>query len=310
MKTPQVSIVMATYNRAHFIVETLESIQKQSFTDWECIIVDDGGTDNTAAVIASILEKDARFSYVKRDDKHQKGLPGSRNYGITLAQGEYIIFFDDDDIVHPENLSLCVQQLNDQNIHFCRYKRTTFSGTFTYNFDSNSPINTFYIDGKRDVGKMIIGTLPFNSCAVMWRKKYLVANMFAEHLMFAEEWECYSRILMNGANGISLDKVLFYGRKHPKSNTGEFQSKNPLRIQSKIEAACLIISNLNDQQLLDYTLCKYFVALSKRLQAPRIYEHLVTQPSIDDKVMDKIKKRYQYYKLYMLGYKLKNTLSS
>lgn len=310
MKMPQVSIIMATYNRAHFIMETLVSIQNQLFTDWECIIVDDGGTDNTAEVIAPVLEKDSRFSYLKRSDIHQKGLPGCRNYGIERAQGDYVIFFDDDDIVHPENLRLCLQQLSDTAIDFCRYKRTTFSGTFDYQFDLKPLTNTFFINGKQDVGKMITGALPFNSCAVMWRKKFLVANRFAEHLMFAEEWECYARILMSGATGISLDKVLFYGRKHPKSNTGEFQSKNPVRIKSKIDAACLIISNLNNNHLLDYTLSKYFVALSKRLQAPLIYEHLIAQPNITNTIKDKIKKRYQYYKMYMLGYKIKNILSS
>lgn len=310
MNTPQVSIIMATYNRAHFITETLASIIKQSFTNWECLIIDDGGTDNTKEVIAPILQKDNRFTYVQRPSAHQKGLPGCRNYGITLSKGAYIIFFDDDDIVHPENLSLCVQQLHNTEIDFCRYQRTTFFGTFNYNFDVNTLVDTFYIDGKKDVGKMISGALPFNSCAVMWQKECLVSNLFQEDLMFAEEWECYSRILMDGAKGVSLNKVLFYGRKHSKSNTGEFQSKNPVRIQSKIDAACAIISNLNNNNLLDYTIAKYFVALSKRLQAPRIFDHLCSQTSIPDNTLKKIKKRYAYYKLYMMGYTLKNKFLS
>ena len=93
---------MATYNRAHFIVETLQSIQNQTFQDWECIIIDDGGTDNTTEVIQPIVANDKRFQFVKRESNYQKGLPGCRNYGIDLARGDYIIFFDDDDIVHPQ----------------------------------------------------------------------------------------------------------------------------------------------------------------------------------------------------------------
>ena len=75
---PKVSIIMATYNRAHFIVETLLSIQKQTFSDWECLIIDDGGTDNTKEVIAGILEEDQRFRFVKRPEcvsKRVTGLP-------------------------------------------------------------------------------------------------------------------------------------------------------------------------------------------------------------------------------------------
>ena len=60
---PQVTIIMATYNRVHFIVETLHSIQQQKFQDWECFIIDDGGTDNTQEVIAPILEQDSRFQF-------------------------------------------------------------------------------------------------------------------------------------------------------------------------------------------------------------------------------------------------------
>ena len=95
---PLVTIIMATYNRASFIVETLQSIQNQIFKDWECLIIDDGGTDATAAIIAPILAQDNRFQYLLRPDTYQKGLPGTRNYGLDLAKGDYIIFFDDDDI--------------------------------------------------------------------------------------------------------------------------------------------------------------------------------------------------------------------
>ena len=63
---PLVSIIMATYNRAQFIVETLISIQNQTFENWECLIIDDGGTDNTVEVISPILKTDSRFSYQKR----------------------------------------------------------------------------------------------------------------------------------------------------------------------------------------------------------------------------------------------------
>ena len=93
----KVSIIMATYNRAQFIMETLNSIKNQTYKNWECLIIDDGGSDNTEDVIAPLLKKDTRFKFLKRTDKYLKGLPGCRNYGLDVAQGDYIIFFDDDD---------------------------------------------------------------------------------------------------------------------------------------------------------------------------------------------------------------------
>jgi len=89
---PTISIILATYNRAHFIEETLCSIQNQTFKDWECLIIDDGGNDNTFEVITPILKSDSRFTFQKRLDNYQKGLSGSRNYGLDIAKGDFVIF--------------------------------------------------------------------------------------------------------------------------------------------------------------------------------------------------------------------------
>ena len=83
---------MATYNRAHFIAETLETITAQTFENWECLVIDDGGTDNTNEIINSILEQDNRFQFLKRPDRYKKGLAGCRNYGLDLAKGDCVIF--------------------------------------------------------------------------------------------------------------------------------------------------------------------------------------------------------------------------
>ena len=110
---PQVSIIMATYNRAHLIEETLDSILNQSFINWECLIIDDGSTDNTTEVLRPYLLKDLRLRYSERTKDHKKGLSGCRNQGLELAKGDYIIFFDDDDMVHPDNLKICMEVLSD-----------------------------------------------------------------------------------------------------------------------------------------------------------------------------------------------------
>jgi glycosyltransferase involved in cell wall biosynthesis len=117
---------MATYNRAHFIEETLCSIQNQSFSNWECLIIDDGSKDKTVEVLKPYLDKDDRFQYIKRSSKYKKGLPGCRNMGLDLAEGDYIIFFDDDDIVHPQLLELCIKEFKERNIDYCRYERRVF----------------------------------------------------------------------------------------------------------------------------------------------------------------------------------------
>ncbi len=309
MNTPRVTIIMATYNRAHLIKETLDSIKSQTYENWECLIIDDGSTDITEDVVQKYLKLDERFLYFKRPKEHQKGLPGCRNYGISLSKGSYLIFFDDDDIIHPNNISTCIDCFNRHNTDFCTYLKKPFKNKKDISFDFGTP-QCDKIPRKHLAQNFITGKFPISSCMVMWKKQLLSNNQFIEKLLYAEEWECYSRIFIEAPVGMQIQKTLYFARKHSKSNTGEFHSKNPVRIQSKIDAACAIITNLNNHILLDYNLAKYFVALSKRLQAPHIFDHLCSQPNISDHTLKKIKKRYAYYKLYMMGYRLKNKFSS
>jgi glycosyltransferase involved in cell wall biosynthesis len=291
---PKVTIIMATYNRAHFIVETLESIQAQSFKDWECLIIDDGGSDNTSEVIIPVLEQDKRFQLLKRPDIYLKGLPGCRNYGLDLAKGEYIIFFDDDDIVHPQNLELSVLELSRNEVSFCRYIREIFYDTFDYKFDYSKDYNSFFID-KKDVFSLLNQDLPFNSCAVLWKKECFVENRYTEHLLHAEEWELYSRILSTGITGISIEKSLFFARKHSNSMTGQYFRLDPKRTQSNIDAILLVIKNLKEKQLITYSLKRYFIAISKDFEEYNLFKAILD--ILELPIFEKLKWQLFYYTL-------------
>jgi glycosyltransferase involved in cell wall biosynthesis len=283
---PTVTIIMATYNRAHFIIETLLSIQNQTFLEWECLIIDDGGADNTSEVITPILEKDHRFKFLKRPDSYKKGLPGCRNYGLDLAQGDYIIFFDDDDIPHPQNLELCVYEMSRNDISFCRYIRNVFFDDFKYVFDYSKHYTSFHIDSN-DIERMLKNELQFNSCSVMWRTTCFENNHFAENLMYAEEWELYSRIVSSGFNGISIDKCLFYGRKHPNSNTGEFDRNDSIRRSSYADAIVLVMQNLKEKNLLSYSLKRYFIAFSIDYEEFNLFKNILN--TLDLPTFEKLK---------------------
>jgi glycosyltransferase involved in cell wall biosynthesis len=282
---------MATYNRGHFIVETMLAIQKQTFLDWECLIIDDGGTDDTETLITPILEQDSRFIYVKRIDTYHKGLPGCRNYGLDMAKGEYVIFFDDDDIPHPQNLECCVDELSKGAISFCRYIREVFVNDFHYDFDYSKVYTSFYID-KQDIEKMLKNELQFNSCAVMWKATCFEGNRYVEQLMFAEEWELYSRIVSSGFCGISINKTLFYGRKHPHSNTGEYDRKNPIRKASYAEAILLVVQNLKEKKMLTYSLKRYFIAFSIDFEEYDLFKNILN--TLDLTTFEKLKWRIFY----------------
>jgi glycosyltransferase involved in cell wall biosynthesis len=93
---PAVSIILPTYNRAPFLPSAFESIKSQQLRDWELIVVDDGGTDQTGNLVAALAQQASQpVRYVYHPNR---GPYGARNTGLDLARGRYIAFFDSDDL--------------------------------------------------------------------------------------------------------------------------------------------------------------------------------------------------------------------
>jgi glycosyltransferase involved in cell wall biosynthesis len=104
--SPIVSVIIPTYNHAHFIGEAIQSVLNQIFSDFEVIIVDDGSTDNTVDIVGSFVDK--RIKYLYQDNK---GLAAARNTGLRSAKGEFVVFLDADDILLPNKLAVQVAWL-------------------------------------------------------------------------------------------------------------------------------------------------------------------------------------------------------
>ncbi len=108
-----VSIIMPTYNSEKYISETVESVLKQTYTNWEILIVDDGSTDNTNLLIQSYISKEPRIKHISLGYNSGKPARG-RNVGISNSSGKYIAFLDSDDIWHPDKLEMQVKQMESQ----------------------------------------------------------------------------------------------------------------------------------------------------------------------------------------------------
>ena len=306
---PTVTIIMATYNRAHFIVETLHSIQKQTFENWECLIVDDGGTDNTFEVIGPIIAADTRFKFSKRPEAYKKGLPGCRNYGLDNAKGAYIIFFDDDDYIHPNNLQITLQVIESEKVDFCHYQKLAYSDTKPEVKNSEVIIKDRL--SFKDIEAIVIQQIGIASCTVLWDKKCFEKVRFNEDLLYAEEWECYIRIISAGFEGVIIENILYYNRKHLNSNTGEFYTNNPIRRESKKEAILLVLKNLKETNLLSPSLIDYFIRVSTQFAEYNLFESIINivQPSFFKRLQyDLFYKTFPYrFKFYKLRKKFKLT---
>ncbi|MFV5692441.1 glycosyltransferase family 2 protein [Flavobacterium sp. LT1R49] len=296
---PTVTIIMATYNRAHFIVETLQTIKNQSFTDWECLIIDDGGTDKTIEIITPILEQDHRFKFLKRSDNYRKGLPGCRNYGLDLAKGDCVIFFDDDDIVHPDNLKTSLEVIETNIVDFCHYQKSSFTEEIPVM--QNHPIQIVKSLAKGNIELVITQKISLTSCTVLWKKKCFDTIRFNETVLYAEEWECYSRIISENFKGITINNVLYYNRKHLNSMTGEFYQNDPVRTESYTKAILLVLQNLKKKNLLTYSLKRYFMATAIDFEEYNLFESILNAMELP--TFEKLKWQF-FYKVLPLRLEL------
>ncbi|WP_445711768.1 glycosyltransferase family 2 protein [Flavobacterium sp.] len=140
-----VSIITPTFNSANFIEETIKSVQSQTYTDWEMIIVDDGSTDTTARIIELLSKTDNRIHFYKLEKN--SGPAVARNMGIEKAKGKFMTFIDADDIWFPDFIKKSIDVIKQTNIPFVfsSYKRANEKLEFVYS-DFIVPNKVTYTD--------------------------------------------------------------------------------------------------------------------------------------------------------------------
>src|SRR5690606_13883707 len=225
MEEPKVTILLATYNRAHLIGETLYSIQNQTYKNWECIIVDDHSIDNTKEVVCDFTKKDNRFLYFLKTDNYKKGLPDTRNYGLDIAEqieAEFIQFFDDDDIMHPNKLLKQMELFKkDKELDIANCKYQGFKGDF--NLDNHIYVGDMNIVSHNIAEDFLRKKISINSLGPIFRAQILKGLRFDTELnYYAEEEEFYIRLffLKKPSYGVVNDFLFFY-RHHEASITSD-----------------------------------------------------------------------------------------
>ncbi len=105
---PEVSVIMPCYNQAAYVTEALESLKKQTFTNWECILVSDGSRDNVAEVVNAFCMGDDRFIFLNTENG---GPSAARNFGITQAKAAFILPLDADDKISANYIEECLNTI-------------------------------------------------------------------------------------------------------------------------------------------------------------------------------------------------------
>lgn len=216
MVNPLISIIIPVFNRCKLIGETLDSILQQTYTNWECIIVDDGSTDCTERIIQIYEKKDFRIKCFKRPNYHLSGGNGARNYGLTLASGDYIQWFDSDDLMLPCLLEKQLQNLQNSNMAFSICLFDVYNFDFSKITKKSSP-QYIAISIYHDY---VINKIKANLPSILFYRQNIVKFKLNEHLHKAQEFEFLQRFFKaNPKKGIVLNQNLVKVRRHQDSIT-------------------------------------------------------------------------------------------
>jgi glycosyltransferase involved in cell wall biosynthesis len=211
-----VSVILPTFNGAKFLKDAIESIILQTFTDWELIIIDDGSTDNTEAIIA--VNKDKRILYLKNNGN--KGLVYSLNKGIECAKGKFIARMDADDISYPERL--------EKQYHFLISNPdiAVIDGRQAFIDETGNQTGLFNSDiiGSETIKQK----MPWHNCmghpSVMMRAEVIKAYPYRK--VVYEDYDLWLRMLNDGLKLERTAEPLLWYRIHQKSIIAQSQSAN------------------------------------------------------------------------------------
>jgi FkbM family methyltransferase len=185
---PAVSIIMPSFNASGTIAKALASIQFQSFTDWELVVVDDGSSDGTREVVTRLASADSRIRLVQ---SKSKGASDARNTGLDAARGEFITFLDADDFMYPGALERRVEALKknpEWNLVHC----------VTELVDANSKELGWQLGRPKEVSFKYMSGNPCHINSLLGRSQVFKSVRFQAGLTNGEDWLFLSDILRTG----------------------------------------------------------------------------------------------------------------
>lgn len=235
-QNPQVSVVIAAYNTERYIGRTLESLARQTFNDFEMIVIDDHSTDNTAEVVEKCQERDPRIILISNDQNYGPCI--SRNRGMTIARGKYIAILDSDDMSEPNRLAVQFEYLE-------THPEITLVGSQGARIDE---------DG-RSIGDINLSTDPATikyrlitennliHSSVFFRKDEIMSiGGYDKKYQGIEDFDLYSRLLKKNFIILNLQQRLVSYRQR----RGSILSSPDSRQLALINVYSLIYSNIRE----------------------------------------------------------------
>ncbi len=214
--SPTISVIITTYNREQYLEMAVQSVLRQTFTDLECLIVDDGSTDNTGKVSQDLISKDPRVKYLYKENG---GVSSARNFGMEHARGEWIQFLDGDDWLHQDKISFQLDYIknydSDSVVLYCDQERvyeTECRTELFYEYDCSS---------KDQVIEKLLSPWALQCNGLLLKKTVATKARFDTRLKCFEDCQYELDLLMQGISFIHSPIIGHFYRIH-QSNTCTF----------------------------------------------------------------------------------------
>lgn len=212
MNNELISIVMPTYNCAQFIMQSIESVLKQSYTNWELLIVDDCSTDNTESLIRELLQKDGRIHYTRLDIN--SGAAVARNTAIKQAKGHYVAFLDADDLWMPNKLEC--------QLRFMQENKYAFTYTNYLQENVQQSICSLRVSGPKHISPYLMLIYGWVSCPSVMLDRQVVGTICGPNIRKRNDYALWLKVIKK-ADCYLLDADLLVVRKH----RGSISAVNP-----------------------------------------------------------------------------------
>lgn len=247
---PLVSVIMPCYNVENYVAESIASVQRQSYSHWELLIVDDASTDRTVQIVKDLADQDEKIRFFAKDQ--HSGIADTRNQCIQMAQGHFLAFLDADDIWHPEKMENQVRFMLDKGIGFAY---TTYDWIDENGQTLSKSINTIGdLDYKAYLRNTMIG------CSTVMVDTAVVGKVVVPRFRTSEDAATWLNILKKGFLAYALDKPLVSYRIRRKS-----ASSNKLKAAYDLWKVYRQNEKLPFFEALYYFSCYAFNAIKKRL---------------------------------------------
>lgn len=222
---PIVTVLMPVYNAEAFVATAIDSVLRQSFTQFELLIISDGSSDQSAEIITSFRDERIRFI----NNERNLGLIATLNSGIRLASGKFIARMDADDVCLPDRLSKQVaflEQRVDVAVVASLVDFINTDGEVTGNWSTDQSAVS-----EQDIALVMARTNCIAHPSVIMRTEIARKYLYQTNQKGAEDWDLWLRLLADGHRIAKISEVLLHYRIHPDSITAGDKRKELLEIR-------------------------------------------------------------------------------